>query len=1300
MSNSRVLNTHRPGLFSPKIRGSVSNLDLARASVSKRTFAEFKNTNIASTSSFRYGDKPGLISTQQIPIDYSQFENHTFFHSAVAKVNEAFDKIINFYPFDGNNKEIEDYEDSLTGFEKYVLDSFPKSTGYLVLSGTQKNEVGSNGNYISIIDHVGSEYSSIASAKTGQTLLNPNKSPFTFEFFIKVPEIINDNQVLIQKISGSNSISKNMTLALSSSTSTEKCDLIFGVTSGSNFLYASCPIKKGKFLHINASYDKEGDQKLHIRRDLVNEYTSSTAVEFETLTFPAGNLNIASGSSVRMNNSPLLFIPQQTFSGSLDEFRYFKSFRSYEKIKKYMYNSLDFNKSDVDEKLTVYFKFNEPSGSYSGNSVILDSSGNSLTTDLKNFILYNRLTGSDNPVGNESANRNPVLFPSFDKTITLNNTLMTTASLYDDFNPNLITKLVPVHYFSEGNQQEDFNQILGTFENTTLKGGKFPGTSQLRSSQRLTIFLLVWAKFFDELKIFTDSFSNLKNASYDDYEVIPDALLAKAGEIQGIKLPALFRGSNIKQLFDGVDLEKDPVGSQLPLIKIQNIIWKRILASMPYIRKTKGTLNSVKSVFKSSGIDPDNIFLIREYGGSSERRIDRVKEQKRDVIRVLPFSSSFCKEVQTIDHQGRPNKKPTIKSGYLSGSRIETGTPNIDMSTASVSIVASNAPVVGQTLTLRTADGSSATFACHGSSTSATLFSRLGTKHGLDNLKAAIEASSIASKVSVSSVAGTDPYNITITQNIGGVEGNTTVTSACEFYSIGGASAPGDGVFSGGKGFTNKLQYPPHGISNNPSDGLFTSSSFTFEGQYRFHHRDTHYTTQSLVRLHTTGTSNTSQYESVLTNLIYNSGSSELTLFVIDSPSSGFVTPYKNTSLKLSGVKLFDSDLWNISFSVNSGEKTGNVQTGSLFLRAGKASAGKIEEYYATSSYYDRPLRASAPTSLFSNITSSLNTSGAFISIGSQSLGGSGLGMFVNDKNLDPFYRTTEFSGELGGIRFWSKDTTLDEWKSHVRNPLSYGLNDPLKNYLFEETVSGSFEKLRLLTSTKQSTTASDSFRNFTYFDFTQNEKHLEGTGFEPNKNPVVKPEYVIFNTITPYFDLSIADEKVRVRSLSDVSRIDEHPYAQTTPVYEVMPSEKTLDDPRFAIEMSSMKGINDDIVRIFSDYDFLDTALGKTNLLFGDRYPELDQLRKLYFNNILDELNIGKYRELFKWIDNSFTDIVGNLLPHTTKFMGINFIYENHMLERNNFKYLFDEIYLKAKPLTSDRTLLLSQFVAILRRM
>ncbi len=570
----------------------------------------------------------------------------------------------------------------------------------------------------------------------------------------------------------------------------------------------------------------------------------------------------------------------------------------------------------------------------------------------------------------------------------------------------------------------------------------------------------------------------------------------------------------------------------------------------------------------------------------------------------------------------------------------------------------------------------------------------------MNHLKTAIESSTINSKVEVSAVTGTGvgPHSITITQKTGGLSGNTIVTSNCNFYSIGGAAAPGDGVFSGGTGFVEKLSYPIHGLSSNPADGLFTTSSFTFEGQYRFDLQDQHSITQSLARLHITGTQYSSQNESAVANLIYNSGSKELTLFFIDSPTPTLAAPFGSNELKLSNVDMFDSDIWNVSFGINSGDKTGNPATGSYFLRAAKSHAGKIEKIYTTSSFYKRILSSSSPTSVFSNI-SEMNTSGTFVTIGSQSLGGGSHRTFINDINLDPFYKTTNFTGQIGSLRFWSKELSESEWKSHTRDLSSYGTTNPAESYLFEKTVSGSFEKLRLFTSVKQNTSASDALGKFRYFDFSHDNKHFVGTGFEPSKI-VVKPTHVIFNSLTPYFDLSIADKKTRVRSMADNSRRDENPYALTTPIYEVFPGEKTIDDPRFAIEMSVMRGLNENILQIFSDYEFFNDNMGSTNLLFADRYPGLTQVRKLYFENVLDSLDLGRYRELFKWIDSSFTDLIGNLLPHTTKFMGINFIYENHVLERNRFKYLFDEIYLKSKPITSDRNLLLSQFVALIERM
>jgi hypothetical protein len=66
------------------------------------------------------------------------------------------------FPFDGTQAEFEVFLDSLTGFEKYVYDQFPKCTTYLFLSGTKPSETGLSGTYVTVKDVAGvTSYSSL-----------------------------------------------------------------------------------------------------------------------------------------------------------------------------------------------------------------------------------------------------------------------------------------------------------------------------------------------------------------------------------------------------------------------------------------------------------------------------------------------------------------------------------------------------------------------------------------------------------------------------------------------------------------------------------------------------------------------------------------------------------------------------------------------------------------------------------------------------------------------------------------------------------------------------------------------------------------------------------------------------------------------------------------------------------------------------------------------------------------------------------------------------------------------------------
>jgi hypothetical protein len=1125
-----------------------------------KSIEDFKESelSIETENSFRYKNKNHLVSTQELNLDYSKFENHTFFHSAVAKTNEAFSKLINEYPYDGSLKEIESFEDSLTGYAKYILDIFPKNKGYLVFSGSSKQE-GSAGTHIEIKDGAGRNIPSLNTSTTtlGKNILNPNKNDFTVQFFIKPAEIVNDNQVVFQKRSA---LANNMTICLSAS-SQNSASIIFGITSQSYDLTVSSSFDKSIFNHISAIYDsKTGETKLIIFPSGSNTETivsSSNRTIFDKLNFEGSSIIIGSGSWCRINQS--IFKPQETYSGSIDELKYYHKEVSLEDIKKNK-EKTDYAKTD----LKLYYKFNEPYGDFKGNNIILDSSGNSLNSEIKNFdYLVNRNTGSLTPMVNEDLDRSPVLFPKYENVNSLYTKLITTGTLYDDFNPNLITKLIPPHYLHEGNIAENFTTEYSNISKsyTNLESVR-KGKDTESTTQTLMKFLFIWAKHFDEIKMFVDNFSNLNNVNYDDLDTVPDIFLKSLAKKLGINLPDLFNYANLDQYIHGENLYEDSIRSTLTLNEIQNKIWRRILTDHHNIIKTKGTIDSIKSVFRYAGIEPDNIFDIKEYGGARLLSIDDSKKIKKNSIRFLTFSGSIGHTNETTNAQGRSMTSPIVVSQFLSASRVEIGAPEIQ-----------------------------------------------GT-------------------------------------------------------------------------FVNKNLFPPHGISNNSSDGLLTSASFNYEAFYHFNPNIANHRYQSLVRFHTSGTLNPSINESCIVNLIADTELSTLSLFINDSISN--TTTRK---LEISNINILDSEPWSISFGRMHSNKLLNTSS-SLYLRAFKYNGNKKVESYITASAI-----ADYSDSLFNNI-SEYNTSGSFIVIGSQS--------FENTSRFLNSHATgsqTTFSGDISSFNFWSYGKDIDESTVFAKNPESVGVKNPFKNFNHNKISSGSFEKIRIQTFNKQNTTSTDGSGNIEIFDFSQNNNHFTGTGFE--YSTLVFKNIITFSEILDSnFDVNSSNQKVRVRSIQDINLLDENKYASTAPIYETLPSLEVFDDTRFSIDMSLSKGLNENLMNIFSDFSYIEDALGRPNNQFSTEYFDLKDLRGVYFNELLEKINLETYRNLFKWLDNSFTDLVFANIPKSTNFLGINFVYDSHFLERHKIKYNYDEIYLKSLPRDPSRgNIFLSQFVCKVKK-
>ena len=404
----------RPGVFKTSVVRGITDPDGGLSTFQSENGGFVETTALGESGSFRYDPiGSGIKSTQQLNVDWSAFENHVFFNSAQVKVNSAFNKIIDRYPFDGTRKETELFFDGMTGFENYVYQRMPKNKGYLYFSGSNPGDTITKGTWVTVKDVAGAPFPFLTKNPNGASRLDPVASSVTFQFQIFAPTIANDNQIIFQKL---NSVSltdqQGFGCYLSQSLSPSVVDLTFFVASGStNVMSASIGLDKGLWTPVSFVWDRSSgvnQLKGYVSGSLV---VTSSQVTVGNLNFSSNNFYIGTGSNITVP----LFTPQTTFSGGLDEFRYYKKILSTDDMVEYQSSSI-YPVSGAGD-LGLYLKFNEPSGSNS--ELVIDYSGQGMHGVLNTYALNtlkvrNISTGSlfgESPMVYEEIKECPILFP-------------------------------------------------------------------------------------------------------------------------------------------------------------------------------------------------------------------------------------------------------------------------------------------------------------------------------------------------------------------------------------------------------------------------------------------------------------------------------------------------------------------------------------------------------------------------------------------------------------------------------------------------------------------------------------------------------------------------------------------------------------------------------------------------------------------------------------------------------------------------------------------------------------------------
>ena len=147
--------------------------------------------------------------------------------------------------------------------------------------------------------------------------------------------------------------------------------------------------------------------------------------------------------------------------------------------------------------LSLYLKFNEPSGSYTNAALCVDSSGNKIHGIIlvKNEVdqTYSIPVDTSSYKNNmtsltlEKLEENPVLNLNYPLISEKRNKIYEKAKEFDSKNPNIIFKLLPAHYFIESSNFQNLPIYNNNIESFTLpesfsnENGKLENPSQLES---------------------------------------------------------------------------------------------------------------------------------------------------------------------------------------------------------------------------------------------------------------------------------------------------------------------------------------------------------------------------------------------------------------------------------------------------------------------------------------------------------------------------------------------------------------------------------------------------------------------------------------------------------------------------------------------------------------------------------------------------------------------------------------------------------------------------------------------------
>jgi len=633
-------------------------------------------------------------------VDYTDPLSFARYGSARLYYKSAIDRVVDFYPYDGSQAELNEFYNKSLDIEKYIFNNrYPRTTGYANFSpngwGTATSRPGGYGSsnvneYITfkagpnstsqtaalkslIPDSETStyQYSNIYDESLytneglpsdyGQGTRTSNlKSNFdtgvTIEFWAKTGSLdtsLTEKQVIVDIWNNELSSSAHygrITVELDGTTGGSTPWLVT-VESGSTSVFQQ---SVGTDLSIHTLSDwkhysfvlQNSGSDFHIKlyvdgQHNDTEVVSSKAVSEinpENLMGRIGALQTAPKGLEDVSKISN-YSGAGKLSGSIDEFRFWKVARNPKQVGQNWFTQIrgGVNTDISNTTLGMYYKFNEGiTNSSSLDSVVLDYGGRVCNGTWTGYAAASRNTGS--AIVSASAAGSEYLDP-----------------IIYSVHPDVVSLKRELEDLGTFHDSQNNSMFLKSVPAWILEEAEDLGNSDL---EKLTHIM---GAYFDKLYLQIQAIPKLRQQNYVSSSDQPLPFSQNLPQSLGLNTPEIFIDSTVLEKFAN---RSDTKLFQEDLQETKNLIYQNIYNNLADIYKAKGTEKAIRNVLRCFNID-DNLIYLRAYSNNQLFELKNNLKQTQKKTRLLNLNKQTS--TTAVVYQAA-DPSVTDARGFISGS--------------------------------------------------------------------------------------------------------------------------------------------------------------------------------------------------------------------------------------------------------------------------------------------------------------------------------------------------------------------------------------------------------------------------------------------------------------------------------------------------------------------------------------------------------------------------------------------------------------------------------------------------------